>query len=456
MTLSEWLDRIQLLHPKDVELGLGRVSTVWQALGCPRLARQVIIVGGTNGKGSTVAFIDTLARAHGWSVGRYTSPHVHRFNERIAVDAADVADEMLIAAFERIETARGPVPLTFFEYTTLAGFLVFADSALDLAVLEVGLGGRLDAVNLIDADVAVVTTIALDHQDWLGPDRERIGHEKAGVFRAHAAAVIGELDPPQSVLAHAESIGSRTVRRGLDFDVVRAGANWSGRWPGVTLDELPRPGMAADIQIDNAATAIAALLALPESPAFDRSRLDAALLAARAPARLEHRVLHGKSVWFDVGHNPQAAESLARWLKSTPITGQTFAVFSLLADKDLPGVVRPLSAAVDRWFVCGLNDASPRGREATTLTVELEALMPQAAVVPCASANLALAQALEASESEDRILVFGSFHLIDHLLPEETIGQPEACPASSSTTSVVPSTNASTSADSTSQKEPVG
>jgi len=415
MTLSDWLVRIEAVHSRDIELGLDRVRTVWLRLGAPSIGAQVITVAGTNGKGSTVAFLDAITRAHGWRVGRYTSPHVHRFNERIAINGIDVVDDALVSAFERIERARGDVLLTFFEYTTLAAFLLFADASLDLAVLEVGLGGRLDAVNLIDADVAVVTTIALDHQDWLGPNRERIGFEKAGVFREGAAAVIGEMDPPRTVLAHAEAIGARTVRRGFDYDVARHGDTWSGRWFALTMNDLPRPGMVADIQIDNAAAAIAALVSLPRAIAFDRGWLEHALRTARAPARLEHHVIDGKSVWFDVGHNPQAAESLARWLSATPIDGRTLAVFSLLADKDLAGVVLPLASCVDHWFVCGLDLESTRGRTGVALAAKLSELIHADSIKPFDRPEKAFAAACATANPADRLVVFGSFYLVDRL-----------------------------------------
>lgn len=413
--LADWLERIQRGHPRDIELGLDRVREVWSALGAPRLAPQVILVGGTNGKGSTVAFIDAIARAHGWRVGRYTSPHVHRFNERIAIDDVPVDDGRLCRAFERVEGARGDISLTFFEFTTLAAFVLFAAEELDLVVLEVGLGGRLDATNLVDADVAVVTTVDLDHQDWLGNDREAIGREKAGIFRPGRVAVVGETSPPASIVAIAEALPARLCRRGVDFDVIGFGENWRGDWPGLTLDGLPRPTMPAEVQIDNAATAIAALWSLPTPPDLDPRRIAEALRTARAPARLEQRVIDGRSVWFDVGHNPQAAASLARWLASTPVRGTTRAVFSLLADKDLPGVLAPLAPRIEHWYLCGLANETPRGQTATALADRVRSLLPTTPIDAFDQPEQALAAALRDSEPEDRILVFGSFHLIDRL-----------------------------------------
>lgn len=413
--LDGWLDRIQRTHPRDIELGLDRVRLVWTALGAPPLARQVILVGGTNGKGSTVAFIDAIARTHGWRVGRYTSPHVHRFNERIVIDDVPVDDAVLCTVFERIEQARGDVALTFFEFTTLAAFLVFAAAGLDLVVLEVGLGGRLDATNLIDADVAVVTTVDLDHQDWLGHDRETIGREKAGIFRAGRVAVSGERSPPASVLAAAQALPARLCRRGVEFDVSRTEGGWDGRWPGLQFEGLPRPDMPADVQVDNAATAIAALTSLPAPLSLDRDRVIDAIRNARAPARLELRRIDGHPVWFDVGHNPQAAASLARWLAETPIPGKTLAVFSLLADKDLAGVLDPLATLVDQWFVCGLDQETPRGRTGEDLGAAMRSLKPDMRLEVFDRPEGAFAAACRNQRDGDRLIVFGSFHLVDRL-----------------------------------------
>ena len=208
-TLDQWLDWQLRAHPREIELGLDRVRTVWQRLGAPAPARIVITVGGTNGKGSTVAFLESILRADGHRVGAFTSPHLLRYNERVRVQGADASEQMLIAAFDRIEQVRGDTPLTYFEFGTLAALLIFTESSLDVAVLEVGLGGRLDAVNIIDADASIVTTVDLDHQDWLGCDREAIGREKAGIFRAERPAIIGELDPPHALIDEAQRLGAR-------------------------------------------------------------------------------------------------------------------------------------------------------------------------------------------------------------------------------------------------------
>ncbi|MEG3158248.1 bifunctional folylpolyglutamate synthase/dihydrofolate synthase, partial [Lysobacter zhanggongensis] len=287
MTLVEWLAYIERQHPRSIEMGLKRVRQVAASLGLGRPARRVVTVGGTNGKGSTVAFIEAIAREAGWRVGAYTSPHLLAYNERVRVDGIEADDAALVDAFEAVERARGDVALTYFEYGTLAALWLFERADLDLAILEVGLGGRLDATNLVDPDVAVITTVDLDHQEWLGGDREAIGFEKAGIARAWKPLVLGDDDPPSSVLRHAYAIGASAVRMGCDFffdpapDDAPVG-HWRWREVGYTVD-LPRPALAAPAQLRNAAVAIASLRALDtDAAAID----DAAIARGIARANL--------------------------------------------------------------------------------------------------------------------------------------------------------------------------
>jgi len=292
MNLDQWLAHQQLQHPDAIALGLDRVRTVARRLGLTRPAARVITVAGTNGKGSTVAFIEAIARAAGLRVGAYTSPHLLRYNERVRIDGIDADDDALVAAFERIETARvlgdgEPIQLTYFEYGTLAALALLEDAQLDLAILEVGLGGRLDAVNIIDADVSVITTVDLDHQDWLGTDRESIGLEKAGVMRAGKPVVLGERDPPASVLRHAYKIGASAIRAGCDYLVDDLPDGWRWREPGYAID-LPEPGLAAPAQRANAAAAIAALRAT--DIAITNAAIVEGVHSVRLPARLQRIV----------------------------------------------------------------------------------------------------------------------------------------------------------------------
>jgi len=411
-TLAQWLGYIERQHPKSIDMGLERVREVAHSLGLGRPAPRVITVAGTNGKGSTVAFIEAIARADGRRVGAYTSPHLLRFNERVRIDGVDAGDEELVAAFEAVEAARAAVSLTYFEYATLAALWLLERARLDLAILEVGLGGRLDATNIVDADVAVITTVDLDHQDYLGDDREAIGREKAGIARGWKPLVLGDDDPPSSVLRHAYAIGASAVRIGCDFffDATPAdapGPTW--RWWEVGYEiELPMPRLAAPVQLRNAAIAIAALRALEGSPPADAA-IRQGIAAAHVPARLQQFGLDGVQVVVDVGHNPQAAAAIADWLRTRPASGHTHAVFAALGDKDVAGVVAPLAGLVDHWHLAGLEDAGPRGTDVAALARRLQGTAA-AAGTPHRTVAEALAAARERARDGDRIVVFGSFH----------------------------------------------
>ncbi|MBX3726368.1 MAG: bifunctional folylpolyglutamate synthase/dihydrofolate synthase [Xanthomonadales bacterium] len=401
--LAAWLRRLERGHPQAIALGLDRVGRVWQALGAPRPGTRVITVGGTNGKGSTVAFVEAAATAAGMRVGCYTSPHLHRYNERVRIAGVEVGDAALVEAFERVERAREGVPLTYFEAGTLAAFLVMAQADLDLAVLEVGLGGRLDAVNLIDAEVAVVTTVALDHQDWLGDTRAAIAREKAGIARPGRALVIGERDAEPALLAAAAALGAGVRWLGRDHDWLPGPPPvWQAGGRRVALPgRLP---LVAPVQWDNAASALAALHAL--DPAIDLQAAAGGLAGAALPGRLQ-RAGGDRRVILDVAHNPQAATALAHWLADQP--GPTDAVFSGLLDKDLPGVIAPLRSHVRTWHLAGLADDSPRGLPVEALALRVAGLLPAGRVHRHADVAAAVAAARALAGPDDRIVVFGSF-----------------------------------------------
>ena len=406
-TLQAWLGFIEQQHPSAIALGLDRARAVAARLGLGPPAAQVVTVAGTNGKGSTVAFIEAIARAGGWKVGAYTSPHLLRYNERVRIDGEEVSDEALVAAFAAVEAARADTPLTYFEYGTLAALWLFERAALDLAVLEVGLGGRLDAVNIVDADVAVVTTVDIDHTDWLGSDREAIGREKAGIARAWKPLVLGEVDPPSSVLRHAYAIGANAIRLGSDFFHEPVdGGQWRWREVGAEL-LLPPPMLAAPVQRANAATAIAALRALPRSP--DDGAFATGVASARLAGRLQRFERDGVEVVVDVAHNPQAARELAAWLGAQPAAGATAAVLAALADKDAAAMVEPLAGSVSRWHLAGLLD-TPRGQDVDAFAARLADVDAVAAASRDPSVVEALERAMTTATPGDRILVFGSFH----------------------------------------------
>ena len=408
--LSAWLAYIEQQHPKSIEMGLDRVREVATRLSLENPAARVITVGGTNGKGSTVAFIEAIARAAAWKVGAYTSPHLLRYNERVRVDGADADDASLIEAFEVVEAARGDTPLTYFEFGTLAALWLFQRSGLDLAVLEIGLGGRLDAVNIVDPDVAVITTVDIDHTDWLGNDRETIGAEKAGIARAWKPLVLGEVDSPSSVLRHAYAIGANALRLGSDFfhepiDSQR----WRWREVGAQL-ELPSPALSAPSQRANAATAIAALRALP-GDALPDDAFAKGVAGANLPGRLQRFERDGVDVVLDVGHNPQAARELATWLQAHPVAGTTRVVFAALADKDVVGVVEAFAGASVQWLLAGLA-LGQRSQTAEQLAARLEDALKADAPGLHATVPDALQAARDASAPGDRVLVFGSFHTV--------------------------------------------
>jgi dihydrofolate synthase/folylpolyglutamate synthase len=402
-SLADWLSWQEGLNPKGVELGLERVRTVWDALGAPPAAATVITVGGTNGKGSVLAYLDAMLRAAGYRVGTYTSPHLQRYNERIHIDGAEASDADICSAFEAIDAARGDIPLTYFEFGTLAALWLCSRAGLDAAILEVGLGGRLDAVNLIDADLAIVTSVDIDHKDWLGDDRETIGFEKAGIYRAGRPAICGDPRPPQRLIDHARAIGADLRLAGQDFHVRRKGDGWDFLADEASRHGLPLPAMRGPHQLANAATALAGLAAIAERLPVDQRAVRDGLLNTRVPGRME--VIPGDPLWLlDVGHNPHAARALAATLADQFVPGRTYAVLAMLGDKDPAGVVAALAGQVDVWLLAGLD--GPRAMTAAQLRgqlpVELES--QQWADVPAA-----LARARELAGEGDRVLVIGSF-----------------------------------------------
>ena len=411
-TLAEWLAWQETIHPVEMDLGLSRTRLVHEALGGggpPPF--PVVTVAGTNGKGSTVAFAQALLTAAGARTGTYTSPHLVDYNERIRIDGEPVPDAAIMTAFDRIDRARGGVTLTYFEFGTLAAVEVFRAAGVDAAVLEVGIGGRLDAVNVFDADAAVVTPIDIDHVHWLGPDRESIGREKAGIFRPERPAVIADRDPPASLVAEAERIGARCLRLGRDFDAVPAGEGWRWRGPEGGLDELPAPPLAGRFQLDNAAAALMALDAigrLPE-PAAVRRGIAGTRLAGR------FQVLPGEvPVVLDIAHNPHAARSLAATLRSSRTPGREIAVAGLLEDKDAAGVVDATADVFDRWYVA--QPAGARGGSAEALARTVRLRVRNATVEVCGDVPSALRRARAAVRPGDRIVVFGSCYTVGEVL----------------------------------------
>ena len=408
-TLEQWLEYQLHTHPQGIAMGMERVREVAGRMQLLRLPCPLITVAGTNGKGSTVAFIEAIAGASGHKVGAFTSPHFLRYNERIRIGGAEVSDADLVRAFEAIETARVEIPLTYFEFGTLAALLLFAEAGLDLAVLEVGLGGRLDAVNILDADVAVITTVDLDHQAYLGEDRETIGLEKAGILRPGKPCILGEKDPPSSVLKYAYEHGVYCVRGFSDYLIDRFDGYWVWREPGFSL-ELPYPGLQAPVQLQNAACAIAALRASPLDIA-DTAWAEG-VAAARITGRLQ-RWRERPEVVLDVAHNPQSVAQLAQWLAEYP--APTTAVFSALKDKDITGMLKTMAPHIVHWHVGCLAEPADRVPALAYWSALLPAHLPPKAFSLHASVAEAYAAALAENRGE-RVLVFGSFHTLEAVM----------------------------------------
>ena len=415
-TLDEWLAWQQRVHPREIELGLDRVRAVWRQLGARRPAPCVITVGGTNGKGSTVALLEAMLEAAGYATGAYTSPHLVRYNERIRIRGRDAADDVLIAVFERIEAARGEVPLTWFEYGTLAALELMADAELDVALLEVGLGGRLDAVNLVDADAAIVTSVGIDHVEYLGPDRDSIGREKAGIFRAGRPAVVGDPDPPGGLLEAARNVDARLILAGVDFKLLPQ----LDAWAWVFLDGLecidsaqvllPQAACAAPARARNLASALAALYVLRDRLGWHPQAYAAAAARVHPSGRVQ-RIGKNPEIIVDVAHNPHAAAALAEWLRRQDPSPATHAVFGALADKDIAGIAAVLGPLVQHWYCCPLPQAGQRGLDADAVQRRVTAGHAAARCSQHGSVAAALDAACAAAGPQDRVLAFGSFHL---------------------------------------------
>jgi len=401
-SLAEWLEQQQRSHPSAIDLSLSRVREVARRLDLLEPGYRVITVGGTNGKGSTVACLDAMLRAAGLRCGRFTSPHLARYNERICVDGIEASDSRLIEAFGRIDAARADITLTFFEYNALAALDLFRLSDVDVAVLEVGLGGRFDATNIVDAHVAVVCSIGIDHVDWLGNTLEAIGREKAGIFRNGRPAVLGSADVPRSVWAAIEEVGARAVVPGRDYEFWSGEAGWNFEYGAFSLRDLPPPALAGIHQMANAATALAAITALGGIE-LTHANVSQALRAVRLPGRFQR--VPGDVEWiFDVAHNVPAALGLAANLRTLP-RARTIAVCGILGDKDVQGITAALSADIDAWVLVTLD-----GPRALT-THDLARHLPGDARILAHAADVAAAcrVARDAAQPGDRILVFGSF-----------------------------------------------
>lgn len=406
-TLAEWLAYIEGLHVRSIDLSLDRVACVRERLGAETSA-VVVTVGGTNGKGSTCAMLEAILAAAGYRTGVYASPHLLRYNERVRLLCCEASDAEICAGLSAVESARGDVPLTYFEYGTLAAWWLFCQQSLDVIILEVGLGGRLDAVNLFEPDCSIVTGIAMDHMDFLGDTREAIGFEKAGIYRAGKPAICGDREPPESLLEHARSIGADLLVQGRDYNYCcdLESRQWDFIGKASRRKGLAWPSLRGTSQLSNAAGVLMVLERLSGRLVVDEQAVCQGLMRATLPGRFQ--VLPGNpAVILDVAHNPQSAAVLADNLTSMGLFSDTWAVCGMLADKDISGSLAALVSLVDHWLLCDLP--GPRGASALALAQVLSDLGARGSVECFSSPQEAFNQARSRAGENDRIATFGSF-----------------------------------------------
>ena len=413
--LKQWLKWLESLNPDRIEPGLERVLAVGQRLDVLQPAKTVISIAGTNGKGSTAALIETCLLNAGHQVAVYSSPHLLRYNERLRLHGSEVEDQSLCRAFTAVAQAQGDTALTYFEFGTLAVLWLIKQSQVEVAILEVGLGGRLDAVNVVDADCAVITSIGLDHMDWLGNDRESIGYEKAGIMRVNRPAICNDAQAPETIISHAESIGAELISRGRDFTYATNDDNWVWQGLGEAHEDLPFPALPGQIYIQNAAGALAALVRLRDRLNWQADDFKKALDKWFVPGRAQCLTVNDRQIWLDVAHNREAAEGLANALKSNPVQGKTIAVFAALNDKPIAQIMAAMDDIVAHWHLADLSELG-RGLKKKELVEFAHAcgLQWQAHNNVRQAWDSAMAQ----SQPGDRLVVLGSFHTVQAVLEE--------------------------------------
>ncbi len=407
-TLDDWLHYIEGLHSKDIELGLQRVREVAQRLGL-QPDFPIITVAGTNGKGSTCAMLAQIYQAAGYRVASYSSPHLISYLERIRINQQMIAESQALAAFEAVEQARLDTALTYFEYGTLAAMWHFQQSDIEVAILEIGMGGRLDAVNLFEPDCSVVTSVDLDHMEFLGPTREAIGREKAGVFRPHKPAICGDRQPPKSLLDYAKQIQSQLLLIGRDFDYQTSGDGWQFQHGELCLSELPLPSLKGKFQLDNASVALMALQQMQNKLPVDWQVLQYALAHIELAGRFQ-TLAHNPQVIVDVAHNPHAAQALMTTLANQPCAGNTIAIMAMLADKDIRQVVEIMMPVIDQWYVAPLQH--PRAAPLSSMVTAMRQAGWRGGEHQHENLKNAYFDAYKQAAENDRIIVFGSFFTV--------------------------------------------
>ncbi|MCW8825266.1 MAG: bifunctional tetrahydrofolate synthase/dihydrofolate synthase [Gammaproteobacteria bacterium] len=417
-TLEQWLHWQEGLHPKSIDLGLERPGELLKRLKLNTPKHLTITVAGTNGKGSTVALLESILIAAGYGVGSYTSPHLLKYNERIKINGLPVADDLICDAFDELDQARKELSLTYFEFGTLAAFSIFQKQEVDVALLEVGLGGRLDAVNLLDADLAIITAIDIDHSAWLGTNREAIAIEKAGIMRKAIPVICSDPMPPQSLIDYAEEIGAELELLGVDFSYeIAPDGSWTLKHGEQVIEKLFRPNLAGLMQYQNSCGAIAGLQALGNRVNISVTDIQSGLQQASLPGRFQ-KLSDDPVVIVDVAHNPQSATILAENLNNLPCSGKRYAVVAMLTDKDQPETLKPLAGLFERWMVAGLN--VERGDNGDSLASAIDAELSEA-LERFNSVESAYRRACELATIGDQIIVFGSFFTVSDILGLESL-----------------------------------
>jgi dihydrofolate synthase/folylpolyglutamate synthase len=414
LTLDEWLVRIEQAHPPSIELGLERISRIADHLGLRTFSCPVITIGGTNGKGSCVALSEHIFISAGYRVATYTSPHLLHFQERIRLNGLMIDEDRLCEAFNVIEQTCNQIRihLTYFEFITLAALFIFQQIPLDVIILEVGLGGRLDAVNIIDPDLAIIASISIDHTDYLGSDRESIAREKAGIMRQGKPVVCGDLNPPDSLLSRAYDLNAPLFIQGKDFHYTLKNNDWDFIADEIVLKDLPLPRLL----LQNAATTIMALHLLRNRLPISLSAIIQGLQTVQIPGRFQ--IIEGRVTQiFDVAHNPDSVLALAKQLQEKASTGKKYAVWSMLADKDLKTSIQMIAPEIDAWFVAPLKNV----KRAATIEQLQTAFDPIQDYIILSSIIEAYHQAMDLAVDGDRIIIFGSFHTVADVLREKRL-----------------------------------
>lgn len=416
-SLQGWLNWQESLHPLTIDLGLERAAQIYRTLNPAATKPTTLTVAGTNGKGSCVAFLEAIYRAAGYTVGSYTSPHIKKYNERIKINGVPVTDAAICEAFSRIEAARGEISLSYFEFGTLAALDIFLRTPVDVQLLEVGMGGRLDAVNIIDTDAALVSSIHIDHVDWLGSTREAIGHEKAGIFRANIPAIIGDPNPPMSLHKNAHEKHAKLYCIGKDFHYKKHTTGWSWQKGQKLLAGLPEPGLKGEHQYRNASSALMAIEQLQDKLPVTEEAIQCGLAQVNLPGRFQRIDLGNRvSLLTDVGHNPEAVTTLAEHLRLSYPGQRVHAIFAMMKDKDVASVLKIMAPAIHAWYFVQLSNPRAVSKEA------VQGFFAQCQITNVSFDYTAFVGAFAAAKKQcrpgDLLLVFGSFFLVSECLIE--------------------------------------